>query len=430
MHPRLTNSLRFSAALAVAVFLGACGQADKKTTGGPASAVQAKLDAIRQAGEPATLAECNTAYAEVPAEENAATLYAEAFAALTPADQNNPPAVAKNQKALELLHQAAARSKSRYPLDLTAGINAQLPHLAKLKACGQLLEQEAVLNAGKGRVDLAAASVMANLALARSLEQEPTLISQLVRIAILQLAVNSLEQALSQKPFAEPELERLQAALHAAEEAGGAALTRGLCAERCMGLSIFQGSTAEMAGALTATGTAGTRAADLDRYRKSPAFAQDFALYLDTLGGLIEATKEISPKALDAANALSAEAMTARSKNYLISAALIPALGKTVERTLSSAATLRCAQAGLAAERHRLTHAQALPASLTELVPALLTAVPNDPFDDQPLRLRTLSPKGYVIYSVGPDQQDDQGTPKAGKASANAPYDITFTIKR
>jgi hypothetical protein len=67
------------------------------------------------------------------------------------------------------------------------------------------------------------------------------------------------------------------------------------------------------------------------------------------------------------------------------------------QRTL---AFLGCAQVGLAAERQRLKFGR-WPATLTELVDRkLLSAVPEDPYDGKPLRLRNAA-DGIVIHSVG-----------------------------
>ncbi len=70
-------------------------------------------------------------------------------------------------------------------------------------------------------------------------------------------------------------------------------------------------------------------------------------------------------------------------------------------------AELRCAAVALAAERYRRT-AGHWPEHLDDLVPQCLAAVPADPFDGQPLRVRRL-PDGLVVYSLGPDRQDDGG---------------------
>lgn len=50
------------------------------------------------------------------------------------------------------------------------------------------------------------------------------------------------------------------------------------------------------------------------------------------------------------------------------------------------------------------------PATLAELVPAWLPAVPIDPFSDKPLLYRVIT-NSFLLYSVGPDRKDDQGTP-------------------
>jgi hypothetical protein len=50
-----------------------------------------------------------------------------------------------------------------------------------------------------------------------------------------------------------------------------------------------------------------------------------------------------------------------------------------------------------------------LPARLEDLTPEYLPRVPADPFDGKPLRLKR-DGKDVIVYSVGPDGQDDGGT--------------------
>jgi hypothetical protein len=94
-----------------------------------------KLAAIRQAGYPVAFAELNAWYAQPPEADNAASLYQQAFDALAPDDPSSPTVLANNQKALALLHQAATGKPCRYPMDLTQGYKAELPHSPKLKRC-------------------------------------------------------------------------------------------------------------------------------------------------------------------------------------------------------------------------------------------------------------------------------------------------------
>jgi hypothetical protein len=50
------------------------------------------------------------------------------------------------------------------------------------------------------------------------------------------------------------------------------------------------------------------------------------------------------------------------------------------------------------------------PQPLEQLVPALLPAVPVDPFAEKPFVYQRRG-DGYLLYSLGPDQDDDHGTP-------------------
>ena len=83
-------------------------------------------------------------------------------------------------------------------------------------------------------------------------------------------------------------------------------------------------------------------------------------------------------------------------------------------------AGLANAQAAVAIERWRLVHPGQLPDTLSELVPAYITAVPQDPYDGQPVRYKK-PPVGYVVYSVGLGWTDQ------GERSGSA---ITLTVER
>ena len=80
-------------------------------------------------------------------------------------------------------------------------------------------------------------------------------------------------------------------------------------------------------------------------------------------------------------------------------------------RTATVGALLAATRSGLTAiavDEYRRAHAGVLPASLSDLVPAHIPAVPTDPFSGQPLLMKAL-PDGYVVYSVGANRADDGG---------------------
>jgi len=67
-----------------------------------------------------------------------------------------------------------------------------------------------------------------------------------------------------------------------------------------------------------------------------------------------------------------------------------------------------------------------VPAQLTELTPAFLPAIPNDPLTGSANLPYRYSPSetvnGFVLYGVGPDMVDHGG--KAGKYPGDSGYDI------
>ena len=69
---------------------------------------------------------------------------------------------------------------------------------------------------------------------------------------------------------------------------------------------------------------------------------------------------------------------------------------------------LDLAATSCAIERYQFARRQ-LPESLELLVPAWLDAVPRDVMDGRPLRYRRLNEGGYLLYSVGWNQNDDGG---------------------
>ena len=73
-------------------------------------------------------------------------------------------------------------------------------------------------------------------------------------------------------------------------------------------------------------------------------------------------------------------------------------------------AQLRMLIVKLAIRAYQWENNDQLPASLQELVPQYLPDVPIDPFGGKELNYR-LEGNKYVLYSCGPDEDDDGGQP-------------------
>jgi hypothetical protein len=86
---------------------------------------------------------------------------------------------------------------------------------------------------------------------------------------------------------------------------------------------------------------------------------------------------------------------------------LFPATMKVTEAFVRSQAQMRTTITALAAERYRKVNGR-WPDSPSALVPGYLKGVLTDPYGDAPVRFRRLA-DGLIIYSIGPDEQDNGG---------------------
>ena len=412
--------------MALPLLLAASG-CDRKPAAKADSGPNPKIEAIRQAGYPVTLAELNEWYAEPPPTENAASLYGEAFGAIAAVEATSPAFLTKNQQALELLHQAVMLKHCRYPIDLSKGINAPLPHLAKLRKAAQLLSQNAKSQAGKGQMDLAAQSLLDGLSLARSVEDEPLILSRMIQFASERIIQTGLESILTRKTFSEGQMAVLQAAFREAEL--GISLVRPVAGERSLGIGAFQLPTQEQLQPM-ALSQQPPITMDFEAYRKTPVFSADFQFYLDLMEKGLAASALPFPKSLDTLSEWKSQMSEAQSKGYHVSALLLPAFESAFERAAECVGRLRIAQAALAVERYRLANNNAVPPALATLVPQFLAQVPADPFDGQPLRYNKTSSTAFVVYSIGQDRQDDGGFPKPPGATTDEGCDVTFAVNR
>jgi hypothetical protein len=119
---------------------------------------------------------------------------------------------------------------------------------------------------------------------------------------------------------------------------------------------------------------------------------------------------------------------TAVQGKLKLSAMLLPATSGALIKAAESVARIRMARTVLAVERYRSKHDGAVPASLTDLSAELSGGVPQDPFDGQPLRYKKLPGRGYAVYSVGRDRNDDGAD--ARMPDGKVPADVVMTIAR
>jgi hypothetical protein len=419
--------------------------------------VNAKLQAIRAAGLPTNGKELNAYYPAVPDNENAALVMTQAFALMRnypdrrsneidqiqsfPARWQHPTneqiqlltgCVEMNSNALAKMAEALKLPKSRYPVDFSPGFETLLPHLDKVKELALLSEYRAVLAIDSGQPTNADASVKDIFGMARTLDEEPSLISQLVRFSLVRIGIVTLKDRFNAGRLSDAELTDFADVFGPQKETNF--IARGLIGERAMAVSVFRASFAKTKQWLT----------DLEGPQDQPSAPQRPSLFLKTTGiferdllfylGALKADISFAslppPQSLAVTNVSNKMAEAARKHFCILSAMILPAVSSSLIREADGFARIRLATTAIAVERFRLARGR-LPENLNELVPQFLSAMPADPFSGQPLRYYHLT-KGYVIYSVGSDGHDDGGREKPAdwKSSDKTTYDITFTVER
>jgi hypothetical protein len=426
----------------------------------PARRVQQRLAAVQSAGLPISARELDAWYANVPARQNRAFAILEAGQYLSPM----PPAldralprlhgpraaidlpaslsqaiedhVKSNRPALSRLHEAAELSQARYPINLAAGFSTRLPHFEAINSLSLLLQAEALHHLLIGDRPAAARSVRSGFAVAESLQNEPILISEVVRLNCVARAVNALEWLANEVPLDPGQLDVFAALLQQAERAGASGLERALIGERAISIEGFRMPWNQIERVL-----APDRQVDSSWHlllqmssRATGMRRHDLKKYLQLTERQIAISRLDWPEALAQSADLDRETAklfdTGYGKASLTRLFYVP-LSDILRDEALLAGRLRCAMTALAVERHRLGANGQPPESLADLAPENLPQL-VDPFHGKPLDYRRLPGGGYRISFAAPERQTVP--PNASLPRSNfrfdAPADTSFTVSR
>ncbi len=414
--------------------------------------IAGKLAKLRERGYPTTMAELNAWYVAVPAESNAA-LGVLAAVEMFPSDAPDKlpiigekstrvelfepwseearslaaDYVSSNSTAYAALHQSLKLPASRYPG--TFSFNMLLPHLSPVKGAAQKLALAAQLAAEQGKPDEATAAIEDVFHVGRTLEPEPLFISALVRNAGVAIGASSAERVINRVELTDEQVARIQSVIASALATNS--LVRGLVGEMAFLLDgVFLASMSPPSGAIVQPSPGEKFGYAI--YTASGLKGADESAYVDAMIRLQEAASEDFPRRLTTVSNIVYE-VSGGTNGWpfvkMITRMTIPSVARGIEREARMIAALLCAQAALAVERFRMAHGGTLPASLAELVPQYLAAVPSDPYDGKPLRFKPLV-KGFVVYSLGEDGDDDGGRPFKRGQKTSGDYDVTFRIER
>jgi hypothetical protein len=414
--------------------------------------VNRQLEKVRASRMPTNPKELDGSYARVSDEENAAVALQGAFAAL-----RNLPGVKSNQVArIKITHleplsaedkadvseyvklnvsalaqaaEAVKKPKCRFPVDLSDGFETLLPHLPKVRQLASLASYRAILSVESRAKSNAMQSWRTIFGLARHLECEPLMISQLVRMHVDESAVTALEQTLSAGRFDREELKDLSALFAAAVCTNS--LVTSLISERADTLPLFRMKWSDIERFADSEGNVASNKSTHGDSQPwilfaSGFFERDMSFYLDSMEKNIEAFQLPLPQRLKAQAMIERQGEDSRKRFYLISSMFLPSLSRLVLREGTDVSRLRLARLAIEIELYRLQHA-ALPANLDAL--NLSAESVADPFRNGTLGYKQTA-KGFVVYSVGPDGVDDAGKERPKKPKEDEHWDITFFVDR
>jgi hypothetical protein len=372
----------------------------------------------------------------VPDGENAAMLYNAAFLRLraAPADGGSlmdrlrtltaaKDRVATNAElrvllgsdavrvAMDLVAEGTARPRCRFDVNYGDGAGAKLPHVTELMTVSRIVAARARVAAQSGDAQAAWRDALTGLRFASAMRDEPLLISQLVRCAQFGIAFDTIAALASMQPPAGSVPAELRSAAAAFDDAG--AYVRSLDGERVlMGEWAFALPRRE----LRRTVAMGTGADRIQRMIVVSTFLQvllqaDRTAYLRFMDQATrEAAMPYAPAKADGARTSIERAPWFNPITCLI----VPALNQAQKQFVAMAARARVLDCGLALLQYRRARGE-FPARLADAD----ARRSRDPFSDGELVCR-IEPRGFTIYSVGPNQHDDGGRCDTARPSSSA----------
>jgi hypothetical protein len=284
-----------------------------------------------------------------------------------------------------------------------------LPDIQNTRASFVLMRCDALYLAQKGKPAEALRSCRALLNAARSLDDEPLVIVQCVRMQGAGLFSRAVERTLALGECTDRDLGVL--AQRVEEEEAHPGLRVALRGERAA-LHVFLTGVAD--GSFTMTEMMEDESYWFEFREEYAGWTvrslarQEHALMLALMTRAIDNTRLPYHEQRAAEYELNNQIQKLSGTDSLNKVLIPRSFGwssSMASYQCDKVARMRCLRVLLAVERHRLQKG-AWPEKLEELTPQLLKAVPLDPFDGRPLGYKRL-PDGVVVFSVGDDLTDD-----------------------
>ncbi len=396
---------------------------------------ESQVGAPKAQSEPVTLE--GGALEAIPPEENAATIYRQAFAAYVEPDKKVMELQAKhledrtredvavvrtwveqNELAIARANQAAAMEKCQF-LQRYTGVEYQYPHLRALGQLSVLLADSVWLHVQEGEPEAAFERCLVHLRMAEQLGQGDTLAEYLLEGALIDGARSSLQQVLDCAGVEHLDLKPLAASVRRLGDADR--LIEALRHERTVKWKWLDHHIDHIEewkdGYLEAAMA----------HRSSRTWVQrEWRALAGLFVRIISLGDEPYYETTEQREELAAQLDLYNAQNLPLTAGLLPTMTRVLSVRAHRQANLRQMAFGIELEMHRRATGS-YPDGLDGLKLTHLDEVPVDPFSGDAFHY-VRREEGYLLYSVGPNGKDDAGTPRT--PGADGPDDIPWTVSR
>jgi len=366
-------------------------------------------------------------------------------------------ALNRSSEAFNLLFRITNSAQFDFNLDYDQHFEMRLAHLSPEKKTAQKLSANALLALHSGDTGLAATNIRTMLRLVNGTQDERTAISQLVRIAIAQIAAAATWELLQAPDLSDEQLADLQTEWNRLEFVRAAENFFPVEREGCeANLAEWRSSNSklrhylDLAKQVHAVVMGDDEESPEDSiWKKAKTKAQIFLWrywwsYQDELRYLKGCEALMSTTRTAEANGSFQTALTTQSAaldqlgisglnnsfdslfsgktdfHSMLSESIVT-LGGVIRKVMRVEVTKQTVTTAIALKRYQLKH-RSYPHDLNALVPEFVSAVPLDPVDGQPLRYRPNADGTYLLYSVGANGADDGGNPALEKYITGSNY--------
>jgi hypothetical protein len=359
-------------------------------------------------------------------------------------------ALAEDGEGLKLLRRITDHPALDFDLVYSNGAEkVQIPYLASEKKAARRLSAAAIDDLHRGDSASAVKNVRAMLALANGMSHDRVIISELVRMAVTQMAVAVTWELLQSTNLTGEQLAELQ------NDWTGLDFIRGdenaLAMERVITritLSKWRNSHSELQNyfdRLENSEDPNQKVTIADKFKiklkvlvwrywwsypdelrllKADQAVLETVRSVKTNYSLLAAQRQQEDKLRKLFTTTNDEEgvwfSNPREMNvHFMLSASARGLSAVFDKVMRVEAAKQMTMTIIALKRYQLKHGN-YPANLNSLVPEFIPSIPRDPVDGQPLRYRRNADETFLLYSVGENGKDDGGDPALEKGAESS----------